>query len=294
MDESGRKAIADSYLEHIKIAVKVRDSSAPFRDFLDNWYAFSEQAAGLLTKGGRPIWFNKPDAHTLGSVLQKMHYVSPEALKIIELARIDKTAYRTLFKAGDPSIRLMVDHAVPITVLVRMLFEGVIEIEASNIHDFLRQFYRLGVITIEEDTKLNKIGLRSKMPDDWNGNDPFSRYVSINIQSIISIYSNIKEVCLNKEDTYNCNQIDNAIESFDKSSYSVSYKSNRLTFKRDIIEKLNQDDFFCIVTPGGTFRFTKKSFYETFPKLVKTESYLYDGVYSYSKLPHSAERFRIP
>jgi hypothetical protein len=43
------------------------------------------------------------------------------------------------------------------------------------------------------------------------------------------------------------------------------YSEVRLTFKRDTIEPLAEDDGFEVVTPFGTFRFAKRQFYSDFP-----------------------------
>jgi len=73
----------------------------------------------------------------------------------------------------------------------------------------------------------------------------------------------------------------------------VTYSASRLTFKRDVIEPLNDNDAFSVVTPVGTFQMTKAEFYETFPNVPLTNSYQYSGIYHYPTLPRAAERFRI-
>lgn len=54
------KVLADSYLDHIQIAVEAQDRGAPFRDFLDNWNAFNAQHEHHRSRGDRPRWFNNP------------------------------------------------------------------------------------------------------------------------------------------------------------------------------------------------------------------------------------------
>jgi hypothetical protein len=56
------KVIADSYLDHIRIAVEAQDRSAPFRDFVDNWNAFHAPHSHHRSSGDRPRWFNNPSA----------------------------------------------------------------------------------------------------------------------------------------------------------------------------------------------------------------------------------------
>jgi hypothetical protein len=47
----------------------------------------------------------------------------------------------------------------------------------------LRQSYVAGVITYEQNQKLNSGKLRSRMPDDWNGVDPYARYREVGIRN---------------------------------------------------------------------------------------------------------------
>ena len=70
------------------------------------------------------------------------------------------------------------------------------------------------------------------------------------------------------------------------------YRASRLTFKRDVIEPLEPDDAFRVVTPLGTFEMTKADFYRVFPNVRKTRSYRETGTYNYASLPIAAEEFR--
>lgn len=73
----------------------------------------------------------------------------------------------------------------------------------------------------------------------------------------------------------------------------VRYRASRLTFKRDVIEALDSDDLFEVITPMGTYRFSKRQFYDTFPNIPRTQSYKHDGRYHGARLHSAAERFRI-
>ncbi|MGH9414324.1 MAG: hypothetical protein ACRD0Y_11375 [Terriglobales bacterium] len=70
--------------------------------------------------------------------------------------------------------------------------------------------------------------------------------------------------------------------------------SSRLCFKRDVIEPLAWDQPFEVVTRFGTYRFTKRQFYEAFPNIPATRSYREQGYYNGAKLHLKAERFRVP
>jgi hypothetical protein len=176
-----RALLAASYLDHIAIALAVNDQGAPFRTFIDNWYAF-EIGAGHLTKGDRPIWFNNPCAKTHKVALRGMHFQSASAAAVLELAETDPARYLQA-RAKDDAVRLMVDHAIPLRVIVQMLLAAAKQ-EAptrESIRARLLRWYHLGVITAEEDTRLNRHGLRSAMPKLWDGKDVFARYAEVGI-----------------------------------------------------------------------------------------------------------------
>lgn len=72
------------------------------------------------------------------------------------------------------------------------------------------------------------------------------------------------------------------------------YAATRLTFKRDVIEPLAEDDAFEVLTPFGTFRFTKRQFYLDFPNIPATRSYRYHGRYHGASLHLQALHRRMP
>lgn len=74
-------------------------------------------------------------------------------------------------------------------------------------------------------------------------------------------------------------------------SIRASYRATRLLFKKSEIEPLEWGDLFEITTPGGTFRLSKRQFYDAFGKVVVSRSYQEIGVYSYSVTPERARAF---
>jgi len=78
-----------------------------------------------------------------------------------------------------------------------------------------------------------------------------------------------------------------------KSGCNVSYRASRLLFKADLIESLEPNSRFRIITPFGTFEMSKAEFHVTFPNVVNSRSYKEHRLYHYSKLPAAALRFRI-
>jgi hypothetical protein len=178
-DEARRRQLAESYLDHILLALRANDRGAPFRTFFDNWYAFTT-SQGHLTRGGRPIWFNNPCALRHGATLSAMHFASAEAGQVLEQARMQPAAYRLLRSEKNSAVRLMVDHCVPFGVMLDMLFSDTAGWSRERISTFLHHWYRLGVITAREDAALNAAGLKSAMPAGWDG-DHFARYRHVRI-----------------------------------------------------------------------------------------------------------------
>lgn len=74
----------------------------------------------------------------------------------------------------------------------------------------------------------------------------------------------------------------------------VRYRYGRLCFKRDIIEPLAWNRPFEVITPFGSYRFTKRQFHAAFPSIPKTRSYRELGLYHVPKLHLRAGRFRLP
>jgi hypothetical protein len=71
------------------------------------------------------------------------------------------------------------------------------------------------------------------------------------------------------------------------------YRYSRLCFKAEVIEALKPDEVFCVVTPGGTFRMTKREFYEEFPRVLSSPSYRIRGLYHFPKPPKRSLKFRV-
>jgi hypothetical protein len=73
----------------------------------------------------------------------------------------------------------------------------------------------------------------------------------------------------------------------------VTYSYPRLCFKADLIEPLDMDDKFCVVTPEGTFAMSKREFYATFKGVVASKSYQVNRVYHFPRIPERALRFKV-
>jgi hypothetical protein len=177
--------LADSYLDHIRIAVEAGDEGGPFRDFIDNWAAFDAEANHHRNTRNRVIWFNNPDAIGRRPMLLSLPFRSAGADAILQLAAETPGEYRERQKAKDGTIRLMVDHAVPLTVMVKRLFQPEADLSREALRKYLRRWYHLGLLTSAEDAKLNGLGLRSQMPKNWNGEDLIARYRAADIITVV-------------------------------------------------------------------------------------------------------------
>lgn len=178
-----REAIASSYLRHIILAAEVGDRTAPFRDFLDNWFAF-EVGGPFLSRGERPVWFNNPSAWSKRTMMNQMHFTSHAARKVLDAAAYDKAAYDDLRRAKDVSVRLMVDHAVPLGVLREHILANAALHNTDELRNYLKCTYRLGVITHAEDAVLTRLGLRSAMPEGWDGTNVYARYEAAGVAGV--------------------------------------------------------------------------------------------------------------
>lgn len=73
----------------------------------------------------------------------------------------------------------------------------------------------------------------------------------------------------------------------------VTYTHKRLCFKRVIIEKLESEEPFQIVTSNGTFQFTRRQFETVFASILITKSWLVTGLYHWPIVPKKALAFRV-
>ena len=177
IDRDARLArLADSYLDHIRIAVEAGDIGAPFRDFIDNWAAFASEADHHRTATNRVVWFNNPHAIERRSMLLSLPFRSAGADAILQYAARHAADYHERRARKDVAVRLMVDHAVPLAVIVQQLFTAGANLSRTGARRHLERWYCLGLLTNAEDAMLNRLGLRSRMPSDWNGEDLTARY----------------------------------------------------------------------------------------------------------------------
>ncbi len=75
---------------------------------------------------------------------------------------------------------LIVEHVVPQMEIVKMLMD-MEPLEKKNVEMILTKYFRVILVTKDEHSKLNASGLRSKMPNDWDGKDVWARYKAVDI-----------------------------------------------------------------------------------------------------------------
>lgn len=75
---------------------------------------------------------------------------------------------------GQPQ-NLIHEHVIPKKLVIERLLK-LVSPTASSVQQILESYCKGVVITREEDTRLNRLGLRSKMPSDWDEKDVWARY----------------------------------------------------------------------------------------------------------------------
>lgn len=161
-----------SYLTFIKVHIETKNpDNKLIRSFIDRWFAYKKQG-NFLTKGNIERTFNRSDIHpnnlseATRDCLLNMHFISKDALNAIN-SRSDT--------------QLIKDHAMPVKVISELLKQDDCPSEES-VEKLLLNFYKLGVLTQEEDKVLNQLSLKSAMPNDWDGINVFARYEEAGIQ----------------------------------------------------------------------------------------------------------------
>ena len=80
-----------------------------------------------------------------------------------------------------------------------------------------------------------------------------------------------------------------------KTHSKETYSCSQLTFRRDLIEPLEDSDRFRVEIPEEAYEMSKAEFIQTFPNVVQSHSYKENGRYHYpkGKVPKKAKRFLV-
>lgn len=85
------------------------------------------------------------------------------------------------------------EHIVPRTVIIDLLIgqgQGAEPPTFDSVKSFLADICRAAVITNFQNDQLNKCGLKSSMPSDWDQKDPFARYRHEKVQIHLDLLEN--------------------------------------------------------------------------------------------------------
>lgn len=77
--------------------------------------------------------------------------------------------------------QLIYDHAIPFKYVFDKLL-GLESVDIDSVRECLNKYLCSCTITREEDKKLNEKGFRQRMPEDWDGINPLSRYERADIK----------------------------------------------------------------------------------------------------------------
>ncbi len=140
--------------------------SNKFRTLIDSWFAYhNHEINGLLKSTFTVQWLNKGDLankklKTGLLSLHPTHFISCDAWHVLE---------------QETKEHLVKDHSIPVVVLETKL-KQIAPRTIEEVETFLLTYYRLGIITKQEDNRTNLAKLRKNMPIEWNERNPFARY----------------------------------------------------------------------------------------------------------------------
>ena len=91
-----------------------------------------------------------------------------------------KNIPRSKAAIGKDTRECEVEHVIPQMYIVNMLMD-MSTINKDKIRNILEKYFHVLLVTKEEHRRLNASGLRSKMPDDWDGENIWARYDAVGI-----------------------------------------------------------------------------------------------------------------
>ena len=94
-----------------------------------------------------------------------------------------KNIPRSKAAIGKDSREFEVEHVSPQMYIVNMLMD-MSTINKDKIRNILEKYFHVLLVTKEEHRRLNASGLRSKMPDDWDGENIWARYDAVGIEQV--------------------------------------------------------------------------------------------------------------
>lgn len=80
----------------------------------------------------------------------------------------------------DPKQKSIHEHTVPFKIVRDKLLD-LNDVTIESVSETLDKFHIVSRISIEEDQKLKNANLNTKMPEGWDGINPFARYEAVGI-----------------------------------------------------------------------------------------------------------------
>jgi hypothetical protein len=90
---------------------------------------------------------------------------------------------RSLKAVGKARGEVVHDHIIPHSFILEKLL-NLKKVSHNSLSGIIEKYYRIGIITKGENARLSKMGLNSKMPNDWdqNNGDVYARYARAGIK----------------------------------------------------------------------------------------------------------------
>ena len=105
------------------------------------------------------------------------HHWQRKTLRLGQKARIS----RSKAALNLPLSECVVEHVVPKMAIVNRLMD-MKPLTTIAITKLLTSHFMVMLVTHEEHVRLNASGLRSTMPNEWDGSDIFARYAAVGIE----------------------------------------------------------------------------------------------------------------
>jgi len=109
-----------------------------------------------------------------------LQYWQNKTLRLHNTAQ-KKRIPRSKAALNKPLKECRVEHAVPFTVIINHLMD-MKNLTAKAVTNVLKKWYSVMLVTYDEDVRLQKSGLRFKMPEKWDKKDIFARYKKVGIE----------------------------------------------------------------------------------------------------------------
>lgn len=159
------------------------------------------------------------------------------------------------------------------------------QLDAAHIHGFERKEIINKILVDFEEDRLIKINLNVFEELFTEAHKPVESVIKILCKNCHNKYDN--EMVITRDSYPTKNQ-----ESKKTKSH---YECARLTFKRNIIEKVLPEETFSIYvrSTNETFRMTRREFNTTFENVALSSTYNRTGIYSYTHIPQKTYSFLV-